>query len=206
LAGGEMVRGQGSLRVLDSRVEESPAPRGRIIFLRFEVELAFPMDLQAAVTGELLRAQGRENAAQLRDDCGGAEPVATVRQSYADLDGDGVNEGIILARSCFSGTGGADLFFVFKRSPSGSPEAVPVATPNPSDTGGLRGLMDYRVEEDVTRFTARNRPELRLVQVFPVFLDSDPQCCPAGGTRRFLYRWQDGRLVVERTENVARQP
>jgi hypothetical protein len=122
--------------------------------------------------------------------CGeGQKPIQSVAPAiYGDLDGDGQEEAAFVAFTCLSGSGGADLFGVLKMMPDGKLAALPIE-PMPKVFKGkntyeaLRGHMNLEIKDG------------RLVETYPIYEGGEANCCPEGGQRRFIYRW-DGHQFV----------
>jgi len=135
--------------------------------------------------------------ADLQTDCGdGQPPVSSIAPpEFGDLDGDGEEEAAIVGFSCLSGTGGADFFGVLKLLPDSKIAVLPIEElpktfkgRNPQ--GGLRGHLQLRIKG------------LRLLEVFPIYNGGEPNCCPEGGQRQFMYRWNGHKFVLDDVVDV----
>jgi len=130
--------------------------------------------------------------ADLGTECGDEQqPVSSIAPAeYGDLDGDGEQEAAIVGFSCMSGTAGADFFGVLKLAAGGTIVALLIEEPpklfkgrNPSD--GLRGHLQLRIEKG------------RLLKIFPIYSSGEANCCPEGGERHFVYRWDGHKFVLD---------
>lgn len=117
---------------------------------------------------------------------------------YTDLTGDGREEAVVSGWSCWSGTGGPDVRGVFMLSATGTPERLPIEDHryivdgvNYSD--GFAGHQRLRVRDG------------RLIEIVPVYRRGDGNCCPEGGSRTFVYRW-DGSIFVVQSVEIERPP
>jgi hypothetical protein len=133
------------------------------------------------------------------EDTGRSPTPEIAQKTFGDLDGDGIEEAAVTAYSCFSGTGGADLFAVFKLQPNGNLKRLQLdadfTRPLPPFKGrnvaaGIRGHMSISIDS-----TPATVPELRVL--FPLYEDSDANCCPSAGSREFIFR-SDGKKLVLR--------
>ena len=130
--------------------------------------------------------------ADLATDCGeGQKPLQSLAPAlYADLDGDGQEEAAVEGWSCLSGNGGADFWGVLKLMPGGKLAVLPI-DPMPKTFKGrnpfadLRGHMSLEIKD--------GRPN----EVYGIYKGSDPNCCPEGGHRRFIYRWDGHRFALD---------
>ncbi len=212
---GRIPRGHGRLTIVDSRLGAATAANehGVIEWLKFEVDLTLPATTSQAPTprnagktettgaGKGIRGvdlekflsthYGEVNAElDLETACGeGQKPIQSVAPAiYGDLDGDGQEEAAFVAFTCLSGSGGADLFGVLKMTPDGKLAALPIE-PMPKVFKGkntyeaLRGHMNLEIKDG------------RLVETYPIYEGGEANCCPKGGERRFIYRW-DGHQFV----------
>jgi hypothetical protein len=109
---------------------------------------------------------------------------------YGDLDGDGQEEAVVLGWSCLSGNGGADFRGVLKLLPDGKIAVLPVE-PMPKTFKGrnpyaeLRGHMVVEIKDG------------RLNEVYGIYNGSEPNCCPEGGERHFIFRWDGHHFVLD---------
>jgi len=121
--------------------------------------------------------------------------VTVTQTHFGDLDRDGHEDAVIAGLSCLAGTGGIDVFAVDRLDASGQAAPLPVTVHRGPFDGrdpyeGLRGKMSVAIEAG------------RLVQVFPVYRETDPNCCPSAGTRKFLYRWTGQDFVLDRVVDI----
>src|SRR6266478_399210 len=211
---GRIPRAHGRLTIVDTRLGVATAANehGVIEWLRFDVDLSLaaatsPAAAQSAGKTETRGAgqgirgvdlekflsthYGEVNAElDLETACGeGQKPIQSVAPAiYGDLDGDGQEEMAFVAFTCLSGSGGADLFGVLKMMPDGKLAALPIE-PMPKVFKGkntyeaLRGHMNLEIKDG------------RLVETYPIYEGGEANCCPEGGQRRFVYRW-DGHQFV----------
>ena len=157
------------------------------------------VDMDAAM-GELFLNESGANSLEeaCKDTYAGSKGVYidNVDAEYGDLDGDGKEEAVVTAFSCASGTGGPDLFAVFKLDGSGKLrqmrfEPKPVARFNGRDIyQGLRGKMRVLIKDGT------------LIEQYPVFKEGDANCCATGGVRQFFYKWNDSALELERVVDL----
>ena len=135
--------------------------------------------------------------ADLQTACGeGQPPVSSIAPpEFGDLDGDGEEEAAIAGFSCLSGTGGADFFGVLKLLPGGKITVLPIEElpktfkgRNPQE--GLRGHLQLRIKDG------------RLLEVFPIYNNGEPNCCAEGGQRQFVYRWNGHKFVLDDVVDV----
>jgi hypothetical protein len=49
----------------------------------------------------------------------------------------------------------------------------------------LRGHMVVQIEDG------------KLVELYGIYTDKDLNCCPEGGERKFVYRWDGQRFVLD---------
>lgn len=184
-------------------------PHGTIEWLKFEVDLnaAFVQSLSAASNGaksspirsidlksfiESHLGEIDSNLADLATDCGeDQKPLKSLAPIlYGDLDGDGQEEVAFEGWSCLSGNGGADFRGVLKLQPDGNLVALPIDTVPKTFKGrkpyaDLRGHMVIDIKDG------------RLQESFGIYRNSDPNCCPSGGERDFVYRWDGHRFVLD---------
>ena len=114
-------------------------------------------------------------------DCGGRLPlVSRIEVAYGDLDGDGKEEAVVSAFSCLSGTGGHDIFRVFRLDARGRVSSMPVH----EKAALFRGKSSH--------FAGHKQLSLKggkLVESFPLYREGDANCCPTGGGREIHFRW-----------------
>ena len=130
--------------------------------------------------------------AGLQTDCGdGQKPLQSLAPVlYGDLDGDGQEEAVVEGWSCLSGNGGADFRGVLKVNSDGRLSVLPIESMPKKFKGrdtyaDLRGHMVVEIKDG------------RLCEVYGIYNGSDPNCCPEGGERRFIYRWDGHRFALD---------
>jgi hypothetical protein len=209
---GQIPTGQGKLTILDARFDPATPQNthGTLEWLKFEVELSGgaassvakksassgansairSIDLKAFIESHL--GELNPDLADLATACGeGQQPLQSLAPAlYADLDGDSQEEAAVEGWSCLSGNGGADFSGVLKVLPGGKLAVLPI-DPLPktfkgrNPYAGLRGHMAMAIKDG------------RLNEVYGIYKDSDANCCPEGGERRFIYRWDGRRFVLD---------
>jgi len=105
-----------------------------------------------------------------------------------DLDRDQNFEVIILARSAGSGAYGDLLFFEWEGTEFKRRHLPPLA---PEWNQSYMGHDRFCIEGN------------RIVREFPVYREDDCNAYPSGGTRRVIYRYEKGRIVVLKSEKVT---
>ncbi len=136
------------------------------------------------------------------EDCPpGAKPVRIVSGSvqYGDLDGDGLEEAVIDAFSCDSGTAGADIFAVFKMTKTGQLIQMPF-----NENGQLR-IAKTAIPKgmDIAGHIYHRIRNGKLIELMPFYRNSDPNCCPSTGKRfEISFRWDGNMFVQENTKIV----
>jgi len=115
-----------------------------------------------------------------------------VQTEFGDLDGDGQEEAAVTAYSCFAGTGGPDLYAVFRLNPDRKlirlefePQKTAGRFKGKNFNVGLRGKIWVLIENG------------RLIEEFPIFKEGDANCCASGGIRHLIYRWNGRKLALE---------
>jgi len=200
---------RGVFTVLDARFGPATPQNeyGTIEWLKFDVNLSgMPLekareqtaktspiralDLKPFVESHLgqLNPNLVDLATECGDDQGRLQSLAPVL--YGDLDGDGQEEAVVLGWSCLSGNGGADFRGVLKLNPDGKLSVLPIEPMPKTFKGrnayaGLRGHMVVEIKDG------------RLHEVYGVYNGSEPNCCPEGGERRFIYRWDGHRFALD---------
>ncbi len=101
---------------------------------------------------------------------------------YADFTEDGVEEAVVQVSS--GGTLGNVAVFVFGYGPGGLQELLREIPPAEALGGHIRATQEAG----------------QLVMTWPIYGPDDPNCCPSGGFRSRLYRWDGQELVIEREE------
>jgi hypothetical protein len=92
-----------------------------------------------------------------------------------DLTGDGRNDMVATVHS--GGTAGVEAWVAFKR------------------VGRGWKLVFRRLGHKVL---IRSVP-VGIVEIAPVYMDGDPNCCPSGGFDHTLFKWKSGRFAVARS-------
>jgi hypothetical protein len=137
--------------------------------------------------------QAEPNIDVLKEECGeNQEPIRSLAPfQYDDLDGDGLEEAVYQGFTCMSGTAGVDFFGVLKMMPDGKIIALPIEAEKKEFKGrsniydGLRGHLSLTINN------------ARLAETYPVYTGNEANCCPEGGTRKFLYRWNGQQFVLD---------
>jgi hypothetical protein len=206
---GQIPTRHGKFTIVDARIGSATQqnPHGTIEWLKFEVDLAGSAQTPASAPGaknspirsvdlkpfiESHLGELNPDLADLATDCGdGQKPLQSLAPPvYGDLDGDGQEEAAVEGWSCLSGNGGADFRGVLKLSPDGKLAVLPIE-PSPKMFKGrnpyadLRGHMVVAIKDG------------RFIESFGIYKNADPNCCPAGGERHFIYRWDGHRFVVD---------
>jgi hypothetical protein len=213
---GQIPRSRGKFTILGARFGTATATNehGTLEWLRFDVELSSdsegaektprPPPSGAVVKAASIRAvdikafvethvgELNPDLADLETDCGeGQKPVQSLAPvRYGDLDGEGQEEAAIEGWSCLSGTGGADFWGVLKLMPDGKIAILPIEPMPKSIKGrnpyqGLRGHIRLEIQEG------------RLVEIFPTYPDEKACNNCSEGERRFVYRWDGQRFVLD---------
>jgi hypothetical protein len=207
--------GHGSFKILDSRVNVPAGEKkpGAIEWLKFEVELNFSSapDMRgssaesAHKSGGAIReidlekflktryAEVQPDLEHLEEECGeNQQRIHSVKILYGDLDGDAQDEAAYEGFTCMSGTAGVDFFGVLKMQPDGKLIALPIEGERKEFKGrrnlyeGLRGHLSLEIKNG------------RLLEVFPVYAsEGGANCCPEGGKREFVYRWDGQQFVLD---------
>ena len=130
--------------------------------------------------------------ADLETDCGdGQKPLQSLAPIlYADLDGDGQEEAAVEGFSCLSGNGGADFRGVLKLLQDGKLAVLPFE-PAPKTFKGRNPYADLRGH------MAIEIADAHFSEVYGIYSGSEANCCPEGGERRFLYRWDGHRFALD---------
>ncbi len=193
---GRIPRRHGKFLILDSHfgAPDGSNERGALDWLKFEVDLsASPPPQQTGIRAMDLKpfaeahlGDFNPDLSDLQTDCGeGQKPLQSLAPVlYGDLDGDGQEEAVVEGWSCLAGNGGADFRGVIKLTRDGKLLALPIAplpkTFKGSDPySGLRGHMVVQIKDG------------RLLELYGIY------CCPEGGERKFTYRWDGQRFVLD---------
>lgn len=208
---GQISTRHGKFTILDVRYGPATQqnPHGTIEGLKFEVDLnaAFiqspsatsnvaesspirSIDLKSFIESHL--GEIDPNFADLATDCGeGQQPLKSLAPIlYGDLDGDGQEEAAFEGWSCLSGNGGADFTGVLKLNPDGKLAVLPIE-PLPKIFKGRKPYADLRGHMVIAI------KDGRLLETFGIYKDDDANCCPSGGERDFVYRWDGHRFVLD---------
>ena len=188
----DALRYQGSAGVL-RLVQQSSAPLPSPITLR--VEGWVPRQFEAPKTirevdwmNVLSTYVQPGETTHTFSDCGGRLPlVSRIEVAYGDLDGDGKEEAVVSAFTCLSGTGGRDIFGVFRLDARGRVSSMPVH----EKTALFRKKSSY-----FAGHKQLNLKEGKLVESFPLYRDGDPNCCATGGGREIHFRWSGSAFEV----------
>jgi hypothetical protein len=136
------------------------------------------LSMMFAEPGDFLPFFGKENEQALRN------------AQYADLDGDGEEEAVVVAWTPLDGTGGPSFQRVLKLTAGGDVVSLKIDD-DPAFFGQeFRGKAWLHLEND------------RLVKSCPLYVGKEPNCCPEGGERRIFYRWDGKAFVVDRVRDV----
>jgi hypothetical protein len=209
---GQIPTRHGKLTILDARSGPANAAneRGTLEWLKFELDLNAGAEASAAkapsATGKTAGIRAMDvkpfveshlgelnpDLAELDTACGdGEKPLQNLAPVlYGDLDGDGQEEAAVEGFSCLSGNGGADFRGVLKLLPDGKLAVLPFE-PMPKTFKGhnpyadLRGHMVIEIKDG------------RFAEVYGIYNGSEANCCPEGGERRFLYRWDGHRFALD---------
>lgn len=196
----------GVFTVLDARLGPATPQneRGTIERMKFEVDLSgsAPEKLPHTAQSSPIRAldlkpfieshlgELNPDLADLQTECGdGQKPLQSLAPVlYGDLDGDGQEEAVVEGWSCLSGNGGADFRGVLKLMPNGKLSVLPIESIPKTFKGrnvydDLRGHMVVEIKDG------------RLHETYAMYTGAEANCCPEGGERRFIYRW-DGHCFA----------
>ena len=168
---------------LPGSAEKSPSVTGKTSGIR-------AMDVTPFVEAHI--GELNPDLADLETACGeGQKPLQSLAPIlYGDLDGDGQEEAAVEGFSCLSGNGGADFAGVLKLMPDGKLAVLPIE-PMPKVFKGrnayadLRGHMVIEIKDG------------RLHEVYAIYTGTEANCCPEGGERRFIYRWDGHRFALD---------
>ena len=157
--------------------------------------------MEDAISEVFLRESGAKSLEEAcKDTYAGSKGkyIDDVDAQYGDLDGDGRKEAAVTALSCMAGTGGPDLFAVFKLDASGKVGRMSI---EPLKSGelfkgkdiyqGLRGKMRVLIEEGT------------LIEQYPIFKKGDANCCATGGVRQLVYKWNGRALELSLVLDTA---
>jgi len=161
----------------------TPSANGKVAGIR-------AMDVKPFVESHL--GELNPDLAELDTACGdGEKPLQSLAPVlYGDLDGDGQEEAAVKGFSCLSGNGGADFRGVLKLLPDGRLAVLPFE-PTPKTFKGrnpdadLRGHMVIEIRDG------------RFNEVYGIYNGSEASCCPEGGERHFIYRWDGHRFALD---------
>jgi hypothetical protein len=209
---GQIPARQGKFTILEAHFGPATPQnaRGTLEWLKFEVDLrgssapSSPEKSAASAANSAIRSldlkpfieshlgELNPDLADLATDCGdGQKPLQSLAPIlYGDLDGDGQEEAVVEGFSCLSGNGGADFAGVLKLMPDGKLAVRPVE-PMPKTFKGrnayanLRGHMVIEIKDG------------RLHEVYAIYTGTEANCCPEGGERRFIYRWDGHRFALD---------
>lgn len=121
----------------------------------------------------------------------GKELVEIESEIYGDLDGDGRDEVYMSAFSCMAGNVGPDLTAVFKVGPENQLTEMPFA---PRDPNATFPRMNPKASVSYPSTSIQNG---KLIDTQGIYRTGDPKCCPTGGTRTSVYRWNGTALVLQ---------
>jgi hypothetical protein len=206
---------RGVFTVLDARFGPATPQneRGTIEWMKFEVDLSGSspkpthiaqsspiraLDLKPFIESHI--GELNSDLADLETDCGdGQKPLQSLAPVlYGDLDGDGQEEAVVEGWSCLSGNGGADFRGVLKLMPDGELSVLPIDSIPKTFKGrnvyaDLRGHMVVEIKDG------------RLHETYAIYTGAEANCCPEGGERRFIYRWDGHRFALDDIIDVPPQ-
>ena len=123
------------------------------------------------------------------------KPIYIYSVKYYDFDGDGKEEAIVRASSCFTGTAGPDINGVYKLSPSGQVVELRVN----DNCGVYNGKKLYEDSWKDYGYDVKNN---KLINIRPIYKNSDANCCPSGGAREITYEWNGKEFVISKVSEV----
>ncbi len=140
-----------------------------------------------------LKEDSSSDTDNLNTECGeDQEPIRSLAaMQFGDLDGDGQDEAVYQGFTCMSGTAGVDFYGVLKMMPDGQIIALPIEEERKEFKGrhnlyeGLRGHLGLQIKSG------------QLVEIYPVYNGDEANCCPEGGERHFVYRWDGKQFVLD---------
>jgi len=161
----------------------TPTANGKTVGIR-------TMDVKPFVESHL--GEQNPDLVDLDTACGdGEKPLQSLAPVlYGDLDGDGQEEAVVEGWSCLSGNGGADFRGVLKLMEDGKLSVLPI-DPMPKTFKGRNATADLRGHMVV------DIKDGRLHEVYAIYTGAEANCCPEGGERRFIYRWDGHQFVVD---------
>jgi hypothetical protein len=157
--------------------------------------MAAPLNIREVDFKEILKGKLSDDVLEIcAPEESGTGPIRILRIHYADLDGKQGEEAVVLAMSCMAGTGGADVFGVFRLSKTGEVVELQVDDnklnfEEKDYSANLRGKMNFEIEGG------------KIVKTFPIYIGHEPNCCPEGGIRKFIYHWNGNRFTLHRVED-----
>jgi hypothetical protein len=208
---GQIPTKHGKFSILDARSGPATAANqhGTLEWLKFEVDLTASAGSAGKLPGVTEKTSGirtmdittfvethlgelNPDLADLETACGeGQKPLQSLAPIlYGDLDADGQEEAAVEGFSCLSGNGGADFSGVVKLMPDGKLAVLPIESMPKTFKGrnayaDLRGHMVIEIKDG------------RLHQVYAIYTGTEANCCPEGGERRFIYRWDGHRFTLD---------
>ncbi len=185
-----MYRWNGNALVLEDIVDSPPLDRSiedrKRAHLDSAMEKVFLRGSMAKSVEEVCAQQGIHNSG-----------LTDGQILYGDLDGDGKEEAVMTAYSCFAGNAGPDLFAVFRLEADGKVTELEFEPRNSDEpfkgqrvSDGVRGRATITIEKG------------RLIFEYNVYRKGDANCCPSLGRRRFIYHWDGSKLALESVINV----
>ena len=123
-------------------------------------------------------------------DCGEDRHNFTIdKTEYSDLNNDGEEDAVVKYYGCWNGTGGGQSE-VLTLSSSGLPIELSVSNGVPEGEEklleGAQGYAYFRINKDG-----------KLQFDFPLYKNYDPNCCPTGGTKSIVYKWNKAEQQFE---------
>jgi len=163
--------------------EIAPGANGKIAGIR-------TIDVKPFVESHL--GELNPDLADLDTTCGdGEKPLHSLAPVlYGDLDGDGQEEAVVEGFSCLSGNGGADFRGVLKLMADGKLSILPIE-PMPKTFKGRNATADLRAHMVVEIKNGR------LHEIYAIYTGAEANCCPEGGQRDFVYRWDGHRFALD---------
>ncbi len=123
------------------------------------------------------------------------KPIYIDSVKYFDFDGDGQDEVIVRASSCFTGTAGPDINSIYKLLPSGQIIELKV-----NDNKGV--FKGNKINDHSRKDYGYDVKNNALVKTRPIYKDSDANCCPSGGTREVIYEWNGKEFSISKVIEV----
>ncbi len=81
-------------------------------------------------------------------ECGPKRPVHIDHLEFADLDGDGAEEALLVASTCMTGTAGPDIHEVYRAGPDGKPQRLPIQETRETAHARIAGNANYTLRAE----------------------------------------------------------